>query len=139
MKNNKSKKLFPIKAKRKALPIKIKRALQEEAGFRCAIATCRRDTPLDFAHINPIENGGSDDFSNLLVLCKNCHGRYHKEHEKFMTLKSMINIKKNLMVMSGRYNSFEIRLMESFLNNPEKEVSEFLFARELDVAYLVKL
>ena len=31
-------------------------------------------------HIKPLSEGGTNDFSNLMALCKSCHSRLHGEH-----------------------------------------------------------
>jgi len=122
---------------RKNVPQKLRRELMAEAGWRCAIPTCRVSSPLQLAHIDPVENEGENDFFNMIVLCSNCHGRFDNKNEKYMTRDAIINIKKNLMILNGRYGSFEIRVMEYFLENSEKNSIQ-LFDRDFDVMYLIK-
>ncbi|HVV69614.1 MAG TPA: HNH endonuclease signature motif containing protein [Gammaproteobacteria bacterium] len=124
--------------KRKSIPEKLKRELMREVGWRCAIPTCRANSPLEHAHINPVKNNGKNDFFNLIILCKNCHGRFHDKKEKYMTLEEMINIKKNLMVLNHRYNSYEKRILEYFLDNPEADKTLPLLDRDIDIMYLIK-
>ena len=45
--------------------------LLKKADYRCAI--CGSSNPLDLHHIVPVSLGGTDDPSNLTVLCANCN------------------------------------------------------------------
>lgn len=46
-----------------------------DAGGKCALCkTSIRAGLWDADHIVSLENGGSNDYSNFQVLCKNCHG-----------------------------------------------------------------
>lgn len=39
-----------------------------------------RTTPMDEVHhIVPVSRGGTDDFSNLMSVCKSCHNKIHIE------------------------------------------------------------
>jgi len=49
-----------------------------EAGYRCAVPTCRGILALDLHHICQVVDGGGDDPSNLIALCPTCHGLYHR-------------------------------------------------------------
>lgn len=123
--------------KRKNIPKKIKRDLMNEAGWRCAVPTCRVSFPLEEAHIVPVEKDGDNSFHNLIILCRNCHWMYDKAKPGAMSRQALIKLKSNLMVLNGRYSPFEIRILESFLANPGK-VEIPLHDREIDVMYLVK-
>jgi hypothetical protein len=48
-----------------------------EAGYRCAVPTCRGILALDMHHIWEVSAGGGDDPSNLIALCPTCHRLYH--------------------------------------------------------------
>lgn len=123
--------------KRKAISAELERELHMEAGWRCAIPTCRVSKPLDMAHIEPVQpNGETDYFNNMIILCKNCHARFDDPTEKRMTREAMIKVKNNLMIINGRYSHFEMRVIEYFSDNPEGNLR--LFGREFDVMYLVK-
>jgi hypothetical protein len=47
----------------------------KEAGSRCPFCGEEDLASLDVHHISPRKNGGSNDFANLLLACKNCHAR----------------------------------------------------------------
>jgi hypothetical protein len=46
-----------------------------EAGHRCAIPTCRAAEPLEYEHIDDWAKVKKHEFANMIVLCRNCHGR----------------------------------------------------------------
>lgn len=123
--------------KRVAITESLRVDLMREAGWKCAIPTCHVSNPLQCAHIDPVKNDGKNDFFNLIVLCANCHGRFHSKTEKYMTIQEMVNIKKNLVMINGRYCSFEIRVIEYFMENPGQTTIE-LWGRKFDVMYLIK-
>lgn len=62
---------------RKNLPVKTKMLLLTEAGYRCAVPTCRGILALDMHHMDEVSDGGGDDPSNLIALCPTCHRLYH--------------------------------------------------------------
>lgn len=62
---------------RKNLSIILKREVLTEAGYRCAVPTCRFILALDYHHIYQVSDGGKDDLDNLIALCPNCHRLYH--------------------------------------------------------------
>ena len=49
-----------------------------EAGYRCAVPTCRNMLALDIHHIVEVSKGGGDDPANLIALCGTCHDLYHR-------------------------------------------------------------
>jgi hypothetical protein len=121
---------------RKKISKALERELYAEAGWRCAVPTCRESCSLEMAHIIPVSDGGMNTFENLLVLCANHHTRFDDPRDKRMTREQMIIIKKNLMVINGRYGHFEMRLIEHFSNTGDDSI--FLHGREIDVMYLIK-
>jgi hypothetical protein len=60
------------------LPQKTRVIVLTEAGYRCAVPTCRSILALDIHHIWEVSGGGGDDPSNLIALCPNCHALYHR-------------------------------------------------------------
>jgi HNH endonuclease len=61
---------------RRALPVATRRAVLAEAGYRCAVSTCRTILALDLHHIEDLQEGGGDEVSNLIALCPTCHTPY---------------------------------------------------------------
>ena len=64
--------------RRKAIPVSTKREVLTEAGFRCAVPTCRTVLAIDVHHIQEITEGGGNEPSNLIALCPTCHALYHR-------------------------------------------------------------
>lgn len=62
--------------RRRPLGIALKREVLTEAGYRCAVPTCRNTLALDLHHIIAVEEGGPNALSNLLALCPTCHALY---------------------------------------------------------------
>src|SRR5207248_8959417 len=60
------------------LPLKTRVIVLTEAGYRCAVPTCRSILALDMHHIWEVSAGGGDDPSNLIALCPTCHALYHR-------------------------------------------------------------
>jgi hypothetical protein len=63
---------------RDKLPLKTRVAVLTESGYRCAVPTCRNILAIDMHHIWEVSAGGSDDPSNLIALCPQCHALYHR-------------------------------------------------------------
>lgn len=63
---------------RKDIPQRVRMELLTEAGFRCAVPTCRILLVLDLHHIYEVAEGGGNEVSNLIALCPTCHGLYHR-------------------------------------------------------------
>ena len=51
--------------------------IKQRLGCRCAICGDNRDYCIDLHHIVPLEYGGTNDISNFICLCKNCHAEQH--------------------------------------------------------------
>jgi len=49
-----------------------------EAGFRCAVPTCRNTLAMDLHHLWQFSAGGGDTIANLIALCPYCHGLHHR-------------------------------------------------------------
>ena len=65
-------------ANRKKLPVDVKMLVLTEAGYRCAVPTCRTILALDLHHMVEVADGGADAPANLLALCPTCHALYHR-------------------------------------------------------------
>src|SRR5262245_36953481 len=63
---------------RTKLPFKTVTIVLTEAGYRCAVPTCRGILALDMHHIWEVARGGGDEPSNLIALCPTCHALYHR-------------------------------------------------------------
>ena len=92
------------------IPEPLRREVLVEAGHRCAIPTCHQH-PVDVHHIVPQSEGGPTSFENLIALCANCHNRYHRTKE--IDRKSMQQYKGNLSIVTGRYGTFEQRILRA--------------------------
>lgn len=64
------------KSKRPPIPAALRRDILAEAGYRCAVPTCRTILAIDLHHIIEVEQGGGTELSNLLALCPTCHALY---------------------------------------------------------------
>jgi hypothetical protein len=65
-------------AERPKLPTATRIAVLTEAGYRCAVPTCRQPLALDIHHMWEVNAGGGDDPWNLIALCPYCHALYHR-------------------------------------------------------------
>ncbi|GHO52377.1 HNH endonuclease [Ktedonobacter robiniae] len=54
----------------------LKRQVLTEAGYRCAVPTCRGILALDLHHIVEVQEDGKNTLSNLIALCPTCHALY---------------------------------------------------------------
>lgn len=63
---------------RKNLTVSTKTLVLTEAGYRCAVPTCRQILALDIHHIWEVADGGGDEPHNLIALCPTCHALYHR-------------------------------------------------------------
>ena len=78
---------------RDSLSVKKRVILLTESGYRCAVPTCRNILALDMHHIWEVSAGGSDNLSNLIALCPNCHALYHRgtiRQESMYVYKAML-------------------------------------------------
>jgi hypothetical protein len=78
---------------RKKLPLNTVVIVLTEAGYRCAVPTCRGILALDMHHIWEVSAGGSDDPSNLIALCPTCHALYTRgtiKRESIYVYKAML-------------------------------------------------
>jgi hypothetical protein len=64
-------------ARRKPIPQSVRQEVLTEAGYRCAVPTCRTILAIELHHMEEVAKGGSNDASNLLALCPTCHSLYH--------------------------------------------------------------
>ena len=60
---------------------------------------------LHYHHLIPKIHGGSDEETNLITLCENCHGAYHNKKFKnhgALTRKALQDRKRNGKVYNGQ-------------------------------------
>jgi 5-methylcytosine-specific restriction endonuclease McrA len=65
-------------SRRIAIPEDVRRAVPIEAGYRCAVPTCRALLVLDLHHLIPVRDGGENSAGNLLALCPTCHALHER-------------------------------------------------------------
>ena len=63
---------------RRTIPESLKREVLTEAGYRCAVPTCRTNLALDLHHMVEVSEGGTNDLANLIALCPTCHALFHR-------------------------------------------------------------
>lgn len=105
--------MVPMSERRETIPAALERSLMIEAGYRCAVPTCRTVQPLDIEHIEDYTRVKKHEFSNMIVLCKNCHGMKGSGPRK-LDRKALKQIKANLGLINHRYNDTERRILEHF-------------------------
>lgn len=124
---------------RPAVPIALKRALYEEAGYRCAIPTCRGTSALEMAHIVPWIQVQVHTFENMVLLCAVDHTRYDRGE---IDRESIRVYKENLALLHGRYSDAERRILEAFATIPDSQLTERVLpipgGTGYTVMYLVK-
>jgi hypothetical protein len=78
---------------RTAISLDVKIQVLTEAGYRCAVPTCRNILAIDLHHIVEVKDGGRNEASNLLALCPTCHALYTRgtiSRESINTWKMML-------------------------------------------------
>jgi len=65
--------------KRTAIRKQVKLDVLTEAGYQCAVPTCRTILSLDIHHIDQVSEGGGNELTNLIALCPTHHDMYHKK------------------------------------------------------------
>ncbi len=83
--------LKPEKTPRIRIPPEVKRYLLERNRSQCqSCGKTTLDTELTIDHIIPLANGGSNDISNLQILCRSCNSRkkhsYDARFDRFFNL-----------------------------------------------------
>jgi len=102
---------------RKHIPKDIRKAVLFEAGYRCAISTCKATTT-EIAHIVPWAKSKDNSFENLIALCPNCHTRFDQKKE--IDEESIRRYKQNLSILNNRYGEFERRLFEILAKSEDR-------------------
>jgi hypothetical protein len=63
---------------RKRINATLRRQVLTEAGYRCAVPTCRNILALDLHHIVSVRERGANEPGNLIALCPTCHGLHER-------------------------------------------------------------
>ena len=65
---------------RKKVPKKVVIEVLTEAGYRCAVQTCRNIFAIDIHLIIEVVEGGGNELAlaNLIALCLTCHALFHR-------------------------------------------------------------
>jgi len=95
--------------KRKAIPTRVKLDVLTEAGYQCAVPTCRTILSIDIHHIDQVSEGGGNDLTNLIALCPTHHDMYHKK----LISKDSIYAWKLMLVSLGR--AFDTNTVDDLL------------------------
>lgn len=64
-------------ARRQTISQSLRTQVLTEAGYRCAVPTCRATLAIDLHHIDQVKDDGENEQSNLIALCPTCHRLYH--------------------------------------------------------------
>jgi hypothetical protein len=70
----------PPKAKRQKIPVAVRDEVLREAGYMCGNPRCRHILTLELHHMEWVKDGGSNDPTNLIALCPNCHSLHTAGH-----------------------------------------------------------
>ena len=120
---------------RPAIPAELRRAVEVEAGHRCAISTCRATSALEVHHITEWATVKEHAFDNLILLCANCHARITRGE---IDRKAAMTYKANLSMVANRYSDLERRVLEEFIQDPSLEHLEIDVSHRLLLLYLVR-
>jgi hypothetical protein len=120
--------------RRPSIPRQLKREILTEAGYRCAIPTCKHPTT-EIAHIIPWSEVETHEFQNLIALCPNCHTRYDK---KEIDRKAIVHYKMNLSLINSRYGDLEQRVLRGFSQSDVGDKQYLPKQLEILVDYLVE-
>ncbi len=102
-------------SKRKKVPHNATVAVLTEAGYRCAVPTCRTLLAIDLHHMVEVAESGGNEPGNLLALCPTCHALFHRgeiQRDSIYTWKS---------VLISLSQAFDLAALDQllFLNKPE--------------------
>lgn len=121
---------------REPIPADLERALFIEAGYRCAIPTCRVVAPLLIEHIEDYARVKEHKFENMIVLCANCHGLKGSGPRR-LDRKALRQFKANLSLLNHRYGEVERRILDDFAQNPTPNMRFLHGAMQILVRNLV--
>lgn len=121
---------------RPPIPRALERELLIEAGYRCAIPSCRVMAPLVIDHIEDWAKVREHTFDNMIVLCANHHG-IKGEKPRQLSRKVLRQYKANLSLLNHRYGELERRLLEDFGQRPSQTVRFLPGGMEIFVRSLI--
>lgn len=110
----------------RTIPAAIRREIEQEAGYRCAVPTCRDKGPFDFEHIDEWAIVQKHEFHNIILLCVSCHARVTRKNATAAPISkdALRRYKRNLAIVSGRYSLFEMRMLEGYFELKMQRVSQ---------------
>ncbi len=104
------------KSKRRAsIPSSVRRAVLIEAGYRCAVPSCRTLITLDIHHIVEVREDGGNTLGNLLALCPNCHALFTRGE---ITREAIESWKGVLVALNQAFDKETVSFLV-FLGTPE--------------------
>jgi hypothetical protein len=106
--------------KRSKIPEPVKREVLMEAGYRCAVPTCRTILTIDLHHMIPVSKKGGNEAYNLIALCPNCHALFHKG---IITEEAIRNWKGMLTALNHAFDLETIDLL-LFLSKNEQQIKD---------------
>jgi hypothetical protein len=93
---------------RSSIPAETKRRILIEAGYRCAVPTCRFPIT-ENAHIVSYAESKDHSYENLVALCPNCHTMYDSAK---IDRTAIIAYKKKLLFLNEVYSRFELDVLD---------------------------
>lgn len=120
---------------RPPIPRPLRRAVEVEAGHRCAVPTCRQTSGLEIHHIDNWAKVNEHRLENLILLCAVCHSRATKGEIDRLSMRAY---KQNLLTISGRYGDLERRVLDYFVRHPSAETIVVDRSHELLLMYLLE-
>jgi hypothetical protein len=106
---------------RSSIPAETKRRILIEAGYRCAVPTCRFPIA-ENAHIVSYAESKDHSYENLVALCPNCHTMYDSGK---IDRAAIIAYKKKLLFLNEVYSRCELlikRLLEEGIVTHEEKI-----------------
>src|SRR3989338_11376739 len=119
---------------RPAIATEVKRRILMEAGYRCAIPTCRFPIT-ENAHIVSWADSKNHSYENLIALCPNCHTLFDSGK---IDRRAMIAYKKKLMFLNDVYSRFELDVFDYLKTHKRALIlGELLIKRLLEEGIVV--
>src|SRR5688572_3859413 len=69
-----------MKTQRTTIGRTVRDEVLREAGYKCAVPTCRNVITLQLHHMHWVKKGGGNSATNLLALCGHCHDLHTAGH-----------------------------------------------------------